>query len=109
MTNKLISKNQNGKREHIIRPLTQAEIDAIEASKPTLEQLKSEAISQAKQTAYNRLFKTDWYVVRMFDIAEEVPQDVIEERAGIRAGCDNYIINVNACTTIEELKALGEF
>jgi hypothetical protein len=106
---KVISKIVDGKRVHEKVALTQSEIDAIEASKPTLEQLKNEALSRANSKAYQLLSKTDWYIIRMVDKEIEVPLSVINERDGIRTRFDSYETEVNACETIEALQALGEF
>ena len=70
------------------------------------EELKTQAVNKAKQDAHSNLSKTDWYIIRMTDTGEEVPQTIINERAAIRLACDDKVAAINDATTIEQLKDL---
>ena len=50
-------------------------------SPPTEEQLQQQANTEAR--AY--LAETDWYVIRLQETGEPVPEDILAERAAARA------------------------
>lgn len=68
--------------------------------------LKSNNIAQVKQTAGSLLAQTDWYVVRKADIGTDVPADVVNYRAAIRAESDRLEAAIAAVTTVEGLIAV---
>ncbi len=70
--------------------------------------LKSQQINIANSTAYSELLPSDWYVVRKADNGTAIPTNWDNWRQSVRTTCETYITNVNACTSVPELEALGE-
>jgi len=71
--------------------------------------LKSQKISISKQQASGLLQLTDWYVTRKSDTGTEIPQSIQDFRNDVRAISNQQETQINACTTIEQLKALFEY
>lgn len=65
--------------------------------------LKSQWISQTKQTANSMLAQTDWTVTRKAERNIDIPQDVVTFRAAVVAECDRLETAITACATVEEL------
>lgn len=69
----------------------------------------AESLEDAKQDKINLcleyLSSTDWYVVRMSDISSqaEIPSNVVTNRANARS----LQVNIEACTTLEELNNIN--
>jgi hypothetical protein len=68
--------------------------------------LKSNFISQVKQTAGSILAQTDWMVIRKAERDVAIPADVIAYRASIVAKTDELEASITAVTTVEELANL---
>ena len=68
--------------------------------------LKSQFISQVKQTAGSILAQTDWMVTRTADIGTDIPESVVAYRASVRAKADELEASISAVTTVEELASL---
>jgi hypothetical protein len=68
--------------------------------------LKSQFISQAKQTAGSLLAQTDWMVIRKAERNVDIPADVVAKRAAIVAECDRLEAAIAACTTVGALIAV---
>ena len=71
--------------------------------------LKSQKISVSKQQAAGLLQSTDWYVTRKSDTGTAIPQDIQDFRTNVRAVSNQQETQINACTTVEQLKALYEY
>jgi hypothetical protein len=71
--------------------------------------LKSQKISISKQQAAGLLQKTDWYVTRKSDTGTTIPQAIQNLRTEVRSVSDQQETQINACTTVEQLKALYEY
>jgi hypothetical protein len=71
--------------------------------------LKSQKISISKQQAAGLLQKTDWYVTRKSDTGTAIPQAIKDFRTAVRSVSDQQETQINACTTVEQLKALYEY
>jgi hypothetical protein len=71
--------------------------------------LKSQKISISKQQASGLLQSTDWYVTRKSDTGTEIPQSIQDLRNEVRAISNQQETQINACTTVEQLKALFEY
>lgn len=71
--------------------------------------LKSQKISISKQQTAGLLAKTDWYVTRKADTGTAIPQEVQDFRTNVRAVSNQQEAQINACTTVEQLKALFEY
>jgi hypothetical protein len=71
--------------------------------------LKSQKISISKQQTAGLLQSTDWYVTRKSDTGTAIPQEIQDFRTEVRAVSNQQETQINACTTVEQLKALYEF
>ena len=71
--------------------------------------LKSQKISISKQQTAGLLQSTDWYVTRKSDTGTAIPQEIQDFRTEVRAISNQQETQINACTTVEELKALYEY
>jgi len=71
--------------------------------------LKSQKISISKQQAAGLLQKTDWYVTRKSDTGTAIPQDIQDFRTNVRSVNNQQETQINACSNVEQLKALYEY
>ena len=72
--------------------------------------LKGQKISIIKQQAGGLLAPTDWYVIKANEVADySVPTDIATYRENVRAKSNEMETQINACTTVDELKALYEY
>jgi len=72
--------------------------------------LKTEKKRIVKQQASGLLSPTDWYVVKATEVADySVPSNITTFRADVRAKSNEMETQINACTTVDELKALYEY
>ena len=81
---------------------------ATESMVDTTEQvvtkgLKSNFISQVKDTAGKLLNTTDWYVIRKAERSVEVPSEVALKRTQIVAEANRLEVGIKASTTVEAL------
>ena len=76
------------------------------ATPKDLDDLKSNAVSAQKQTAYGLLQPSDWYVVRQSENGVAIPADWDTWRQSVRTTCESQVAMINACTTVPELQAL---
>lgn len=65
----------------------------------TLSELKENAIKELKQNAYVKLSLTDWYVIRKYEEAIDVPDDVYTERKNIKSNVATKEEEINSLTT----------
>ena len=65
--------------------------------------LKSNFISQVKQTAGSLLAQTDWYVVRKAERNVDIPANIITKRATIVTEADRLETAIGNVTTVEAL------
>jgi hypothetical protein len=71
--------------------------------------LKSQKISISKQQTAGLLQSTDWYVTRKSDTGTAIPQEIQDFRTEIRIVSNQQETQINACTTVEQLKNLYEY
>jgi hypothetical protein len=71
--------------------------------------LKSQKISISKQQTAGLLESTDWYVTRKSDTGTAIPQEIQDFRTEVRIVSNQQETQINACTTVEQLKALYEY
>jgi hypothetical protein len=71
--------------------------------------LKSQKISISKQQAAGLLQSTDWYVTRKSDTGIAIPQAIQDFRTNVRAVSNQQETQINACSNVEQLKALYEY
>jgi hypothetical protein len=65
--------------------------------------LKSNFISQIKQTAGSLLAQTDWYVVRKAERNVDIPANIVTKRATIVTEADRLETAISNVTTVEAL------
>jgi hypothetical protein len=72
--------------------------------------LKTEKKRIVKQQASGLLSPTDWYVVKASEVADySVPSNITTFRADVRAKSNEMETQIDACTNVDELKALYEY
>jgi hypothetical protein len=72
--------------------------------------LKTEKKRIVKQQASGLLAPTDWYVVKASEVADySVPSNITTFRANVRTKSNEMETQIDACTTVDELKALYEY
>jgi hypothetical protein len=71
--------------------------------------LKSQKIQIVKQQTAGLLQSTDWYVTRKADTGTAIPQEIQDFRNEVREVSNQQETQINACTTVEQLKALYEY
>jgi len=71
--------------------------------------LKSQKISISKQQTAGLLQSTDWYVTRKADTGTAIPQEIQDFRTEVRIVSNQQETQINACTTVEQLKVLFEY
>ena len=77
--------------------------ETIEGKEYTTKGLKSNFISQVKQTAGSLLAQTDWYVVRKAERNVDIPADIVTKRATIVTEADRLETAISNVTTVEAL------
>ena len=69
--------------------------------------LKTEKKRIVKQQASGLLAPTDWYVVKATEVADyDIPNNILSFRADVRAKSNEMETQIDACTTVDELKTL---
>jgi hypothetical protein len=80
-----------------------------EGKQVVIKGLKSQKISISKQQTAGLLANTDWYVTRKSDTGTAIPQEIQDFRTNVRAVSNQQEAQINACTTVEQLKSLYEY
>jgi hypothetical protein len=72
--------------------------------------LKGQKISIIKQQAGGLLAPTDWQVIKEMETSDYVvPTAITDYRSAVRSKSNEMENQINACTTVDELKALYEY
>ena len=72
--------------------------------------LKTEKKKIIKQQASGLLAPTDWYVIKANEVTDyNVPENITTYRADVRTKSNEMETQIDACTTVDELKALYEY
>jgi len=71
--------------------------------------LKSQKIQIVKQQTAGLLSSSDWYVTRKSDTGTAIPQEIQDFRTEVREVSNQQETQINACTTVEQLKALYSY
>ena len=72
--------------------------------------LKTEKKRIIKQQASGLLAPTDWYVIKANEVTDyNVPENITSYRADVRAKSNEMETQIDACTTVDELKTLYEY
>ena len=75
-----------------------------------IEGLKTQKKKIVKQQASGLLAPTDWYVVKATEVADySVPSNITTFRLDVRAKSNEMETQIDACTNVDELKALYEY
>jgi hypothetical protein len=80
-----------------------------EGKQVVIKGLKSQKISISKQQTAGLLQSTDWYVTRKSDTGTAIPQEIQDFRTEVRIVSNQQETQINACTTVEQLKALYSY
>ena len=84
--------------------------DDKEVGDVKVEGLKTQKKRIVKQQASGLLAPTDWYVVKANEVSEyNVPENITTYRADVRAKSNEMETQIDACTNVDELKALYEY
>jgi len=81
----------------------------IDGKQIIIKGLKSQKIQIVKQQTAGLLQSTDWYVTRKSDTGTAIPQEIQDFRTEVRIVSNQQETQINACTTVEELKALYSY
>ena len=101
-------------------PKALEDVDAVDIdNNPVLDEdgnqvvtkgLKSQKKSIIKQQASGLLAPTDWYVVKASEVeGYTIPTNISTFRAEVRTKSNEMESMIDACTTVDELKALYEY
>ena len=72
--------------------------------------LKTEKKRIIKQQASGLLAPTDWHVIKSTEVADyNVPENITTFRADVRSKSNEMETQIDACTNVDELKALYEY
>lgn len=77
--------------------------DKLEENGSTTKGLKSQFVSQIKDTAGKLLANTDWYVIRKIERNVEIPSEIALKRTQIVTEANRLETDINASTTVEAL------
>ncbi len=69
----------------------------------TLEELKSNKVSDLKSIVSSQLSQTDWYIIREADSGEVTPQSIKDDRAALRTKSDTIEAEINSLSTKKEV------
>ena len=84
--------------------------DDKEVGDVKVEGLKTIKKRIIKEQASNLLAKHDWQVVKATEVSDySVPSEVTTYRANVRAKSNEMETQIDACTTVDELKTLYEY
>jgi hypothetical protein len=84
--------------------------DDKEVGDVKVEGLKTQKKRIVKQQASGLLAPTDWYVVKASEVADySVPSNITTFRADVRTKSNEMETQIDACTNVDELKALYEY
>ena len=72
--------------------------------------LKTEKKRIVKQQASGLLAPTDWYVIKATEVTDyNVPSNITTFRTDVRTKSNEMETQIDACTTVDELKSLYEY
>jgi len=77
--------------------------DKLEENGSTTKGLKSQFVSQIKDTAGKLLANTDWYVIRKIERNVDIPSEIALKRTQIVTEANRLETDINASTTVEAL------
>lgn len=68
-----------------------------------LDQLKTQFITQIKDTTNKLLAQTDWYVIRKIERNIDIPTDIVDKRNAIITESNRLETDINAVEDVEAL------
>ncbi len=68
-----------------------------------LQEKKERKIIRANSKAHMILSDTDYVIVKSIEKGETPPQNIVDERQAVRDAVNAYKVEVNNCTTLQEL------
>jgi len=72
--------------------------------------LKTEKKRIVKEQASGLLAPTDWYIIKATEVADyNVPSNITTFRTNVRTKSNQMETQIDACTTVDELKSLYEY
>ena len=77
--------------------------DKLEEDGSTTKGLKSQFVTQVKDTAGKLLNATDWYVIRKAERNVDIPANIVTKRATIVTEADRLETAISNVTTVEAL------
>jgi hypothetical protein len=77
--------------------------ETVEGKEYITKGLKSQFVTQVKDTAGKLLAQTDWYVIRKAERNVEVPSDISLKRTQIITESNRLEVDIQASTTVEAL------
>ena len=81
-------------------------IDPMTGKQMVQEGLKTQYITQTKQTANDMLSKTDWMIVRNAEKSTAIPEATIKFRDSVRTKCAEIETAINNASNMSEFQAL---
>lgn len=89
------------------RPVADPRFFGEDGTPHPFEPLRDQFITKTKQRTYVTLAQTDWHITRAADPTSnsEIPAEVLQQRAAIRAKGEEKEAAILATTTTEELAA----
>ena len=102
---------KNGKAIRKWETATAKQLEDITNEDETITKgLKSQKISIIKQQASGLLSPTDWYVIKANEVnGYTIPASISTFRTAVRTKSNEMEAMINACTNVEQLKALYEY
>ncbi len=85
------------------KQLEDIQVEQAEQEAYTQAGLKTQWITQVKDTANKMLAPTDWMIIRKLDRGVEVPAEVVKARDAIVAECARLEAAIRKCKTVEAL------
>ena len=84
---------------------------AYSATPRDLDELKTQYKLQTKQSAFQRISGTDWYVIRLLELGASdapVPAAISSYREAVRTASDARCAEIDACASVAALQTLLE-
>ena len=85
------------------KDLPKALEDKLEEDGSTTKGLKSQFITQVKDTAGKLLAQTDWYIIRKAERNVDIPEEIALKRTQIVTEANRLETDIKASTTVEGL------
>ena len=81
-------------------------IGTIGAKDIAIDDIKKRYVAQVNNTCYTILCQTDWYVIKHTELGTEIPSKIKTFRASVRTKANELETSINACSSIDDFKAI---